>query len=59
MSVALNKKSAQKQKVLTENNDISQVVVFEKNLQAQKVKTTLTPTSRGLFYFGKTVQSNP
>lgn len=38
MCSALNKKSAQKQKVLTENNDVSQVVVFEKNLQAQKTK---------------------
>jgi len=57
MCLALNKKSAQKQKVLNENNDVSQVVVFEKNLQAQNI-TSLAPTSRGLFYFINIVKSN-
>jgi hypothetical protein len=45
-------------KFSNENNDVSQVVVFEEELIGTKDKTTPSPTSRGLFYSGKTVQSD-
>lgn len=51
MCSALNKKSAQKQKVLHENNDVSQVVVFEKNLQAQTINNPCAYFARVVLFY--------